>query len=282
MKKLGKICIVGLGLIGGSIGMAVIRRRLALKVYGLVRREESIEEAYRYGVVHTATMDPGEAVSGSEMVIMAVPIGVMEGIAEMIKPFVRKGCVVTDVGSSKRRVVGKLEKIFHPLNPFVGGHPMAGSERRGMSASRPDLFERAVCILTPTGRTDKEAVGRVSELWENLGSRVSLLSPGSHDRIIAAVSHLPHVMAVALMNYLGSRRKDVLRYSGSGLRDLTRIAAASPDLWADICMSNKDELSMILEGYITYLSGLREVLEKGDCGKLRRALVRAKELRDRI
>lgn len=282
MKKLDKLCVVGLGLIGGSIGMAVRKMRMAFKVYGLVRREESIEEARRYSVVDTATLDPRKAVTGSEMVIIATPIGTMEKIAAAIRPFVEKGCIVTDVGSSKLRVVGMLEKTFQPRSRFVGGHPMAGSERRGVRAARWDLFDGAPCILTPTGRTDEAALERVRELWENLGSKVSLLPPEIHDQIIAGVSHLPHVMAAALMNYLGRKRRDFLRYSGSGLRDLTRIAAGSPDLWTDICMSNRDELARAIGGYAKYLAGLEEALRQGDARKFRRALARGKELRDEL
>ena len=178
MKKLEKVCIVGLGLIGGSIGMAIRKKRLALKVYGLVRREASIEEARRYSAVDTATMDPRKAVTGADMIILATPVGAMERLTESIIPFLKKNCIVTDVGSSKRWLVGQMEKILHRRARFVGGHPMAGSEKKGMRAAQWDLFHGAPCILTPTGRTDKEAVERVRNLWESLGSKVSLLAPG--------------------------------------------------------------------------------------------------------
>jgi len=282
MKKLDKLCVVGLGLIGGSIGMAVRKMRLAFKVYGLVRREESIEEARRYSVVDTATLDPEKAVIGSDMVIIATPIGAMEKIAASIRPFVEKGCIVTDVGSSKLRVVGILEKTFQPRSRFVGGHPMAGSERRGMRSARWDLFDGAPCILTPTGRTDEAALERVRELWESLGSKVSLLPPEIHDQIIASVSHLPHVMAAALMNYLGRKRRDFLRYSGSGLRDITRIASGFPELWTDICMSNRDELVKVIGGYLKSLEDMQTAIKDGDRGKIHRVLTRAKELRDKL
>ena len=282
MKKLEKVCIVGLGLIGGSIGMAIRKKRLALKVYGLVRRKTSIEEADRYNAVDTATMDPGRALEGSDMVIMATPVGVMERITETILPYLERGCIVTDVGSSKRRIVERMEEALQRRARFVGAHPMAGSEKKGMQAARWDLFDGALCILTPTRRTDKEAVERVRQLWESLGSRVSLLSPRKHDRIIAAVSHMPHIMAATLMNYLGRRKKDVLLYSGSGLRDLTRIAAGFPELWTDICMSNRDELAKVIGGYLKSLEDMQTAIKDGDRGKIHRALTRAKELRDRL
>lgn len=282
MKKLDKVCIVGLGLIGSSIGMAIRKKRLALKVYGLVRRKASIEEARRYSAVDTATMDARKAASGAELIILATPVGVMGKITEGMLPFLEGNCIVTDVGSSKRMVVEQMEGILHGRARFIGGHPMAGSEQRGMRAAQWDLFNGAPCILTPTGRTEKGALAKVRKLWENLGSKVSLLSPREHDHIIAAVSHLPHVMAAALMNYLGRKKKDVLLYSGSGLRDLTRIAAGFPDLWTDICLSNRDELVKVIDGYCRYLGAMRKALQSGERGKLHRALTRAKVLRDKL
>jgi prephenate dehydrogenase len=285
MPQFNKICIVGLGLIGGSVGIAAKERRLAKRVYGLVRRKESIREAKRLGVVDVATMDAEEATSNADLVIIATPLGVMERMAAAIKPYLSPGCIVTDVGSSKQCVVGLMEKLFHPCVHFIGAHPIAGSERSGMRASRANLFEGAPCILTPTRKTNKKSLGKVRRLWRDLGSRVTLMSPGAHDRVVAAISHLPHVLAVTLVNCIagmpGSTKK-VLPFAGTGFKDSTRIAASHPEMWVDICLANRKEILRALESFEKQLRILKKALRSAKPPAVHKHLSRASTTRRRI
>jgi prephenate dehydrogenase len=282
---MNKLCIVGLGLIGGSVGLAARERRLARKVYGLVRRRESIREAKRLGVVDVATMDAEEAVSNADLVIIATPLSVMERMATVIKPYLSPGCIVTDVGSSKQCVVGAMEKVFHPRVHFIGAHPIAGSERSGMRAARANLFEGAPCILTPTRKTNKKALGKVRRFWQDLGSQVTPMSTGAHDRIVAAISHLPHMLAVALVNCIagtpGSAKK-FLPFAGTGFKDSTRIAASLPDMWVDICLANRDEILRALGSFEKQLRTLKKALRSANPTAVRKLLSRASTTRRKL
>jgi prephenate dehydrogenase len=285
MPLVNKLCIVGLGLIGGSIGLTARRKRLAREVIGLVRRHASIDEAGRYGVADRATLSPEEAVSDSEMVIITTPLSAMGHIAAAITPFAPEGCIITDVGSSKRCVVSSMEKICHPRARFVGAHPIAGSEQSGMRAARDDLFAGTSCILTPTRETDRAALKKVRELWESLGSSVRLMSPNDHDKIVAAISHLPHILAATLVNYLtrmpGGAQK-FLPFAGTGFKDATRIASSPSDIWVDICLANRDEILRALKVHQAELASMEKALKKGDAARLKDILLRANRLRKKI
>jgi prephenate dehydrogenase len=230
-------------------------------------------------------MDTEEAISGADLVIIATPLSVMERMATIIKPYLSPGCIVTDAGSSKQCVVGAMEKIFHPRIHFVGAHPIAGSERSGMKASRANLFEDSPCILTPTRKTNKKALGKVRRLWQGLGSRVTLMSPGAHDRVVAAISHLPHVLAVALVNCIAGTptgAKKILPFAGTGFKDSTRIAASHPEMWVDICLANRKEILRVLGSFEKQLQGLKKALRSAKPTAVHKILSRASTTRRRI
>lgn len=285
MKKINKLCIVGLGLIGGSIGLAARKRKLAREVCGLVRRPESVREARRRGVVDFATLDPVKALAGADMVVIAVTLGATEQIARQIQTHLPEGCIVTDVGSCKQRVIERTQKALGSGVRFVGVHPIAGSEQSGMSAAVADLFDGAPCILTPVRGTDPAALKQVTAFWKALGSRVNVMSPGEHDRIAAAISHLPHFLAVSLVNasvgMLGDE-KTVLDYAGSGFRDTTRVAASGAEMWADIAADNAGEMLRAVTALEKQLSALKKALRGKDGDAARALLTRASAVRRKL
>ena len=282
---MNKLCICGLGLIGGSIGLAARERKLAREVWGLVRRPESVREAKRRGVVDCATLDPAEALAGADMVVIAVTLGATERIAKQIRPHLPEGCIVTDIGSCKRRVIERAQKSLGRGVRFVGVHPIAGSEQSGMGAARADLFDDAPCILTPVRGTDPAAIKKVAAFWKALGSRVSVMSPVEHDRIVAAISHLPHFLAASLVNasvgMLGDE-KIVLDYAGSGLRDTTRVAASGAEMWVDISMDNAGEILRAVAALEKQFALLKKALRRGDREAVRTLLTRAAAIRRKL
>ncbi len=262
--------IVGVGLIGGSIGLAVRKRRLARTVIGLDRDPKSLDRAAARGAIDPVPADRAglkKAVGGADLVILAVPVGRARSVARELAPWLAAGTIVTDVGSVKGPLVRDLEEAFAPRVRFVGGHPIAGREKSGVEAASPDLFSEALFVLTPTSRTKPEAIRTVRRFWEALGSRVVTIDPDDHDRILAAVSHLPHLIAYALVNTLFDlerRNGDLLSFSAGGFRDFARIAASSPRMWRDICLANRKNLTAAIGAYESRLGRLKQLLAKGN------------------
>ncbi|MDF2440460.1 MAG: prephenate dehydrogenase [Abditibacteriota bacterium] len=265
------VCIVGVGLIGGSFGMAVRERKLARHVVGAVRREETINQAFQRGAVDNATTDLAEAARGADLVFMAPPVGQMSSLCEQLAPVVRADAIVTDAGSTKAGFVDQCTRAFGQKAYFVGGHPMAGSERTGVEAARADLFEGAIWVLTPTAGTPPPVVNQLVELIEALGATPLLLDANIHDAILAVTSHLPHITAAALVHqFVRTRDKsDVAQQLiASGWRDATRVAAGSPDMWRDICLGNAPALTKTLDEMIEELHNLRDMIEDQNGEKL--------------
>jgi cyclohexadieny/prephenate dehydrogenase len=279
---LRKLTIIGPGLLGGSIGMAARNRKLAARVAVWARRPEAADQARQSGAADEISSDLREVVTNAELVVLATPIGVMRDLAEQMKPALEKNCVVTDVGSVKYPVVVALTDVLAGHAQFVGSHPMAGSEQSGIEAARADLFERAVCILTPTDDTDKTAVQRVHDFWKSIGCTVWTISPQVHDEVIARVSHLPHVLAAALVNTVCAESAQRLRFVGPGFRDSTRVAAGPPPMWTEICIENRHELARALDEFIEELQKFRAALENADAVELQTLLKRAKHFRDEL
>lgn len=276
--QMRKLTIVGMGLLGGSIGMAARERKVAREVVGFSRRSSTLDLAEKLGALDLATGDLSQAVRDADLVIFCTPMSAMGWIAHQSALHLRKGCLVTDVGSVKAPVVSLLEPIFSRVGArFVGSHPMAGSERSGVRAARADLFERKVCIVTPTERTHRAAKREVEAFWKLLGMKVRLLSPSAHDAIVARVSHLPHVVASALVNAICKKGGRPLKYAGPGFRDSTRVASSSPEMWAEICAVNRGEIGRALDDLLEELTLARRNLGRPGLLKL---LQRAKKYRD--
>jgi len=265
------VCIVGVGLIGGSFGIAIRERKLARQVIGLVRRKETINVAFQCGAVDNASMDVSVAARGADLIMLASPVGQMRALCQELAPVVRAGAIVTDAGSTKADVVEDCTRIFGQKALFVGGHPMAGSERTGVENARGNLFEKAVWVLTPTADTPEGAVNRLVELVEALGATPLLLDPELHDALLAVTSHLPHITAAALVHvFIGAQDKTEFAQQliGGGWRDSTRVAAGSPEMWRDICLSNAPAIARGVNDLIEQLHELHAMLQDRDADRL--------------
>ena len=273
-----KLTIIGIGLLGGSIGLAARKRKAAGEVVGLVRRQATRVAAEKRGAVDWATLDLSAAVRGADLIILCTPIGTMASLARRVAKYLKPGCIVTDVGSVKAPVVRALEPIIAKAGgKYVGSHPMAGSEESGVHAARTNLFEGKVCIVTPTAHTNHTAQKKVIEFWTMLGATVRTLPPHDHDVMAARVSHLPHVVASALVNVVCRDGKRTLRYAGPGFRDTTRVASSAPEMWAEICAVNHHEIGRTLDDLIQQLTMARRNLGRP---ALLKFLKRAKTFRD--
>ncbi len=279
-----KVTLAGVGLLGGSLGLNLKMNGLAREVVGYVRRVGSIEECSRVGAVTLATLSVEEAFTDAELVVFCVPVSQIPILARASLPFLKAGTIVTDVGSTKRELVSELETIFQPAGVhFVGSHPMAGSEKTGPINAYLDLFRNTICLLTPTERTSPEALRRVEELWEKVGCRTIRLSPADHDELVCRASHLPHLIATALVEHvLGKNNSDVqAQICASGFRDTTRVASGSPDMWRDIVLTNRKQVISELDAYIETLESMREILETESPENIRSFFSNARKLRNR-
>jgi prephenate dehydrogenase len=272
-----------MGLLGGSLGLAIRQRELARQVVGLVRRAAALTECEELQVVDSATQHLPTAVKDADLVVLCTPIGRMKQLAEDMRSSLKSGAVVTDVGSVKGLVVEELEPVVAEAEAhFVGSHPMAGSERTGMAAAHASLFVDACCVVTPTGRTDPTALELVRSFWQAVGARTIELAPGVHDDLVSRSSHLPHVVAAELANYVLSpvHPKEQSLLCATGFRDTTRIASGSPEMWRDIAMANRHHLSRVLGVFCEDLTELRRCLEEGDADAVQEFFSKAKERRD--
>lgn len=239
------------------------------------RSPESAARAARF--FSTVTCDAAEAADGADLCVLCTPVGSMPEIARLIAPKLSAHATVTDAGSVKAQVVGELEKILG--GRFIGSHPMAGSEQSGLNFARANLFEDAVCIITPTQRSEEAALKKIRELWQAVGARLVEMSPASHDATIARVSHLPHAVSAALVLAVHQGAPDALALAGGGYRDTTRIAAGPPSMWAEIFLENRTGLAAGLEDMKTQLDLMKQLILAGDAGALEALLTRAKDIR---
>lgn len=278
------VAVFGPGLLGGSLAMAIRGRLPGAEVRIWARRPQAVLDIRERKLAALATDSICEAATGAGLIVLATPIGVMPELGRQIAGCdLAAGCVVTDVGSVKAPVVARLEPAFaNSAASFVGSHPMAGSDKAGIDAAREDLFAGAVCLVTPTETTKPEALERTEAFWQALGCRVRRMSPAEHDRTVARISHLPHLMAA--ITAITALRKDpeAGQCSGNGLRDTTRVAGGDPALWAGILFENRTEMLTSLRDAAGTMREVLEMLEGMDEMKLRRFLDEAKALRDRV
>lgn len=283
-----QVAIIGVGLIGGSLGMILRRKALADHVVGVGRRVENLKTAVALGAIDRYVADPQEGVRGADLVVLATPVDTYERHLQEWAHCLASGSIVSDVGSVKGMLVERSEAAMPAGVHFVGAHPIAGKEKTGVAAGTDQLFKGARCILTPTKRTDATALERVRQLWEEAGSIILTMDPHLHDQILGAVSHLPHVAAFALMNALSELRDqalpslDLAGHSGGGLRDTTRIAASSPEMWRDIFLWNRENVVAYIDRYTRALEELKQLIRAGDAAGIEKALDRAKGEREKL
>ena len=278
-----KITLIGVGLLGGSLGLAIKQRRLATRVEGFVRRAASVAECKKLGVVDHVTRDLRRAVDHADLVILCTPLAQMRELTERMLPALKRGSLVTDVGSVKGDVVKEIGPLVQRAGAyFIGGHPMAGAEKTGPQAARADLFEKAVCVLTPTARTPVRPLRQLTDFWRAVGAQTLQLSPAAHDELVSRSSHLPHLLAAALANYVldPAHGPEQARLCASGFRDTTRIASGSPEMWRDIALANRENLSRALAGYIEDLREFQRALDAGDARTVEALFAKAKQARD--
>jgi prephenate dehydrogenase len=276
------IAIIGIGLIGGSFALAVRKQGFQGRISGIGRSLDNLKKAQSLGMIDEYSTDPAEGVKGADLILLATPVGEFQRIVESIKQVMNPGALVSDVGSVKEEIVKRLDPLMPDAVRFVGAHPIAGKECSGIDAASSDLFRGHRCILTPSGKTDKTALARIAKLWEGLGARVSMMTPEEHDMIFAAVSHMPHVVAYVMVNAIADVRDDILRFGGSGLRDMTRIALSPVGLWRDICAYNRNSVLQTLRSFSSSLSRAVELIERSDWTELEKEFTKANRERNLI
>ncbi|MFA6378414.1 MAG: prephenate dehydrogenase/arogenate dehydrogenase family protein [Candidatus Omnitrophota bacterium] len=274
-----KAAVIGIGLLGGSIALALKKNHLAREVVGVSRRQAALNFALKNKIVDHGTSDIVKAVENADLVILATPIQTILSLLVSLGSRLKRGCILTDVGSTKASIVSAAQKHLPNHVLFVGGHPLAGSEKKGVEFSDAALFNQSFCLLTPTDKTNKEALEKVSEVWTRMGCIVKSTSPDEHDLILAYTSHIPHLLAYGLMEAIP---QDYLGFGATGLKDTTRIAASNPQLWNDVCMQNSKNILKSLDETVRVLSTYRKAITAGDEGSLTEAFKKAKEKRDSL
>lgn len=277
-----KTAILGVGLLGASLALAMKKSGITREVTGYGRSKGNLARALELGIIDSFESDPAEACKDADLVVFATPVGSFLDVARIAASSLRQGTVVTDVGSVKGSLVYEMETVLAGKGAYIGGHPIAGSERSGIDAACAGLFKDSKCIITPTENSDRDALKKVSDLWRAVGSEVIFMPPEEHDRIYASVSHLPHMIAYAIMNTVSDIDDSYLRYCGKGFRDITRIAASSHELWRDICLLNRDNLVDAITAFQRNLETYAQYLRESDSESLEREFRRAQALREGI
>ncbi len=282
--KIGKLVVIGAGLIGGSFALALKKAKAVKHVVGVGRSRKNLAAALRLRIVDETSTDAARAVADADLVLLAIPVGQMAEVMACIAPYLPEHAVVTDGGSTKQDVVAYARRFLGiHFSRFVPAHPIAGTEKNGAAAAFAELYRGRNVIITPQPETSAQALRLVRAAWQQCGARIVRLDAREHDAIFAAVSHLPHVLAFALVNALARRSnaRILLGFSGGGLRDTVRIAGSSPEMWSDICIANRDALLAALDDYEDELESVRAAIESGDGATLSRMFERARAVRNK-
>ena len=284
-SALNKLVIIGVGLIGGSFALALRNAGLIKHIVGVGRSLQNMQCAVERGVIDEIATDMASALHNTDLVFLAMPVGQTADTMAQIAPHLHANTIITDAGSTKQDVIAAARHHLPLQNRhhFVPGHPIAGTEQSGAQAAQADLYHNKHVILTPLPETSANAVEQVNQLWQACGAQVSIMLADEHDQVLAATSHLPHILAFTMMNHLNhstNHPENMLRFAGSGLRDFTRIAGSSPEMWRDICLANREALLKQIEGYQNELSTLQEMLRNDDGEALEQAFSEGRSIRE--
>lgn len=279
----GVVAIVGTGLIGGSIGLGLKERGLTTTIIGVGHRKVSINKALKIKAIDEGSTSIEKAAKQADIIILATSVNLIPEYAKKIIPLMKKTAILTDVGSTKGHIVSQVNDEIRSTcgsgkSNFIGAHPLAGSEQRGIDSAKPDLFEGSVCVLTPTNLNTKKSITKLSNMWKALGTSISIMTPSKHDEILALVSHLPHFVASSLAGVIDEKH---WKFAASGLRDTTRIASGDPGLWLSIGKQNKQEIVKALRSFSKEVECTINDLENGNDKKLLGRLKKAKTVRDK-
>ncbi|MFK5925676.1 MAG: prephenate dehydrogenase/arogenate dehydrogenase family protein [Desulfuromusa sp.] len=280
-----RLAIIGVGLIGGSLALALKQAGVVGEVVGCGRGKPNLEKALELGVIDSYQRDPAEAVKDADVVFLATPVKTLELVTQQCLSGLKPGAILTDGGSVKGDVVRKIEPLLPEGIHFVPGHPIAGTENSGVEAAFPTLYQEKRCILTPTDNTDSQALELIRQMWTAVGSNVVEMGCEKHDKVLAAISHLPHMVAYSLVNAVGSYdhyEENILEYSAGGFRDFTRIASSDPTMWRDVAETNREALLEMIAQFESSLAELKEDIAEGNGDKLFEFFLRSKQLRDAI
>ena len=281
-----KVCILGLGLIGGSIGLAIKRSNISNQITGYARSNSTLERAIELGLVDKVEDNLKDAVNDCDLVILATPLSAFKKLVEEMSPFLKKDCIITDTGSAKLSVIEDLRGILPNNVEFIPGHPIAGTEESGPDAGFAELFDNRWCILTPTEENSSNAIDLIKEFWESIGSKVEIMDPLHHDKVLAITSHIPHLIAFNIVgtanNLANVTEKEVVKYSAGGFRDFTRIAASDPKMWSDIFTYNSEAVLEMLELFSNDLAKLKAAVIKKDSDLLFSNFEKTREVRKNI
>ena len=256
-----RVAIVGVGFMGASLGLAIKKKGLARQIVGIGHHEDSLKEAQRLGAIDEATLDFNKGIIGADLIVLATPVNTILDFIEILGKEHRRGCIITDLGSTKAMIVERAEKVLHHSLLFVGSHPLVGSEKKGPKNATSQLYEGGVCVMTPTDKTNRLAKEKIKQFWSQLGSSVKFMLPGEHDQVFAYISHLPHLTAFALMKAMPD---EFLPHATQGLKDATRIAASDPQVWRDIALSNHKSILKALDEAVKVLAAMRRAIVSRD------------------
>ena len=281
-----KVCIIGLGLIGGSIGLAMKRAKISNQIIGFARSNSTLKRAIELGLVDKVKDNLEDAVNDCDLIILATPLSTFKKLVEEMSPFLKKDCIITDTGSAKLSVIEDLRGILPNNVEFIPGHPIAGTEESGPDAGFAELFDNRWCILTPTEENSSNAIDLIKEFWESIGSKVEIMDPLHHDKVLAITSHIPHLIAFNIVgtanNLANVTEKEVVKYSAGGFRDFTRIAASDPKMWSDIFTYNSEAVLEMLELFSNDLAKLKAAVIKKDSDLLFSNFEKTREVRKNI
>ena len=280
-----RLAIIGVGMIGASLALALKQARAVNHVVGCGRNQLNLQKGMDLGVIDSYTASIAEAASSADVVVLATPLGAMKQVFEQIADIVAEHTVITDTGSAKQSVIRVAQAALgDKMSQFVPGHPIAGAENSGVEAGLADLYQNRRVILTPLESTDPEAVARIESMWQACGASIEYLGVEHHDRVLAATSHLPHMLAYGLVNYLSSLNDhdEIFKFAAGGFRDFTRIASSDPVMWRDVCISNGEALLTLIEGYKNELDQVSVAIRDGDQDRLLKLFGKAKSERDSL